>query len=100
MTEDLKRPPRPGNDPASIPQEARTYASMWQDLRLGRKSHEAEFLNGDIVELGKKLGIPTPYNSTLLEVINDMFAKGLKPGIYTPAELHALIRARSPVAGP
>jgi 2-dehydropantoate 2-reductase len=94
MTEELKRPPRPGADPARLPEEERTYASMWQDLKLGRKSHEAEFLNGDIVELGRKLGMSTPYNSTLLEVINDMFARGLEPGIYTPAELHALIRAR------
>lgn len=78
----------------SLPEALRTYASMYQDLYLGRQSNEAAYLNGEIVELGKKLGIPTPYNSTLLEIVNQMFAEGLKPGIYTPAKLHTLILNR------
>ena len=68
---------------------------MWQDLHLGRKAHETEFLNGDIVALGEKLGIPTPYNSMVLELVNRMFAEGLMPGIYTPKELNDLIRSRA-----
>jgi ketopantoate reductase len=68
---------------------------MWQDLHLGRKANEAEFLNGDIAALGEKLGIPTPYNSTLLQTVNRMFAEGLMPGLYTPGQLHDHIRARS-----
>jgi 2-dehydropantoate 2-reductase len=68
---------------------------MWQDLHLGRPSNEAHFLNGDIVELGKKLGIPTPYNSTLLETIDRMFEEKTKPGILSPEQLHALIRERA-----
>ncbi|MGA9767596.1 MAG: 2-dehydropantoate 2-reductase [Blastocatellia bacterium] len=83
-TEKLKLPPRATNPP----EDQRTYASMWQDLQLGRASGEADHLNGVIVELGRKLSIPTPYNSTLLEIVNRMFDEGLKPGIYTPAELH------------
>jgi 2-dehydropantoate 2-reductase len=79
---------------ASMPEALRTYASMYQDLYLGRPSNEAAYLNGEIVELGRRLGIPTPFNSTLLEIINQMFAEGLKPGIYTPAKLHALILNR------
>ena len=92
MTEALCRPPK--SDGSGDGNSHRTYTSMWQDLYLGRKSNEADFLNGDIIELGKRLGIPTPYNSTLLEIINRMMADGSKPGIYTPAELHALIEAR------
>ncbi len=84
--------PRPQRD---LPIEERTYPSMWQDLYLGRKSNEAEFLNGEIVALGKKYGVPTPYNSTLLELIDRMTEAGEKPGIYTPAELHALIKSRT-----
>lgn len=80
---------------ASMPEHQRTYASMWQDLMLGRKSHEADFLNGEVVRLGRELGIPTPYNSTLLEIIDRMFAEGLRPGLYTPAELRAMISERS-----
>ena len=67
---------------------------MYQDLVLGRRTHEADFLNGEIVALGKQLGLPTPYNSTLLEVIDRMFTDGIQPGLYTPAELHALIEGR------
>jgi 2-dehydropantoate 2-reductase len=79
---------------ANMPETLRTYASMYQDLYLGRPSNEAAYLNGEIVALGRKLGIPTPFNSTLLEMINQMFAEGLKPGIYTPAKLYALILSR------
>lgn len=94
MTEALRLPPDPSIDPLALPESQRSYPSMWQDLRLGRKSNEAEFLNGEIIELGRKFGVPTPYNSALLELVNKMFAEGQPPGIYTPAELHALIRSQ------
>jgi len=97
MTRALDRPPKPDNEAANLPERDRTYASMWQDLHLGRKSSEAEFLNGEITGLGSRLSIPTPYNSTLLDIINRMFDEGLKPGIYTPAELRALIISRADV---
>jgi len=71
-----------------------TYSSMWQDLKLGRKSGEAEFLNGEIVSLGRKLGIPTPRNSVLLEVASQMFEAGREPGAYTPDELGGLMKSR------
>jgi 2-dehydropantoate 2-reductase len=93
-TEALRRPPK-ATGALDLPEQERTYASMWQDLYLGRKSNEAEYLNGEIVELGKRLGRPTPYNSMLLEIINRMVAEGQKPGIHTPAELHALINGRA-----
>jgi 2-dehydropantoate 2-reductase len=79
---------------SNLPESLRTYASMYQDLYLGRQSNEAAYLNGEIVGLGKRLDIPTPYNSTLLEIVNHMFAEGMKPAIYTPEELHARIRNR------
>ena len=92
MTEKLKQPSKHGLDAAEgLPEELRTYASTWQDLRLGRKSGEAHFLNGEIVTLGERLGIPTPYNSTLLRVIDGMFEQGLAPGIYDAHELRDLI---------
>jgi 2-dehydropantoate 2-reductase len=92
MTEKLRLPPRSSSSGIEVPEERRTYASMWQDLVLGRPSSEADFLNGEIVRLGAKTGIATPYNAALLEIVNRMFARSLKPGIHTPAELRALIR--------
>lgn len=94
MTTKLREPPKP-EGANNLDDQERTYSSMWQDLYLGRKQNEAEFLNGEIIARGKKLGIPTPYNSTLLEIVNRMFAEGLKPGLYDPKELHAFIKARS-----
>jgi 2-dehydropantoate 2-reductase len=95
MTEKLRRPPRGTPIPHNDAEGIRTYSSMWQDLVLGRHSGEAEFLNGEIVALGKKLGIGTPCNTTLLNIVNRMFDEGQKPGIHSPSELHDLIRTRS-----
>ena len=95
MTDKLREPPKHPFDPNRVSQGSQTYSSMWQDLHLGRKAHEAEFLNGDIVALGRKLGIPTPFNSTLLEIIDRMFAEALRPGLYSPDELHDLLRSRA-----
>ena len=92
MTEKLKQPPRVPRSGSELPEDRRTYASMWQDLVLGRGSSEADFLNGEIVRLGAQVGVATPYNSALLEIVNRMFDGKLKPGIHTPAELRALIR--------
>lgn len=94
MTDKLREPPKHHYDPNRLTEGPRTYSSMWQDLHLGRKAHEAEFLNGDVVALGRKLGIPTPFNSTLLELVNRMFEEGLGPGIYSPDQLNDLIRSR------
>jgi 2-dehydropantoate 2-reductase len=94
-TEKLKQLPDLSSDADSLPYEQRRYPSMWQDLKLGRKTNEAGFLNGEIIELGKKLGIPTPYNQALLEIVNRMSAEGIRPGLYTPAELHAVILSRA-----
>jgi 2-dehydropantoate 2-reductase len=94
MTDKLREPPKHPYDP-NRSNGPRTYSSMWQDLHLGRKAHEAEFLNGDIVAIGRKLGIPTPLNSTLLEIVDRMFAEALSPGLYNPDELHDLLRSRA-----
>lgn len=91
MTKKLREPAKHPYNPESSASEPKTYSSMWQDLHLGRKAHEAEFLNGDIIALGKKMGIATPYSSMLLRIINEMFAKGVMPGLYTPRELENMV---------
>jgi 2-dehydropantoate 2-reductase len=93
MTEKLRLSPDPLRSRAEVPEDRRTYASMWQDLILDRGSSEVDFLNGEIVRLGHKLGIPTPYNAGLLAIVKGMFEANLKPGLHTPAELRKLIRS-------
>ena len=95
MTDKLKQSFTPHKDPLARPEESRTYASMWQDLYLRRASNEAQFLNGEIVELGRRLGLPTPYNSTLLETVNRLFEAGTGPGALSPLDLHELIREKT-----
>jgi 2-dehydropantoate 2-reductase len=49
-------------------------SSMYQDIRRGKRT-EIDYLNGKIVELGKKHGIPTLVNETLVGLIK--FLEGL-----------------------
>lgn len=48
--------------------------STLQDLEAGRRT-EIDNLNGAIVELGKQLGIPTPYNLALTKMVKAMEAR-------------------------
>jgi 2-dehydropantoate 2-reductase len=60
-----------------IRKEIKNYAnlsSMCQDIIKGKKT-EIDFLNGRIVELGKKNSIPTPVNETLVSLIKFMEEK-------------------------
>ncbi len=51
---------------------AENYSSMNRDIAAGRRT-EIDYINGAIVRTGKKMGIITPYN----EAVNDM-VKGLE----------------------
>src|SRR6266576_2398885 len=60
-----------GNFPADS-----TYGpSTLQSLKRGSSS-ELDYLNGEIVTLGERIGRPTPYNSGLLEAGGAAFATG------------------------
>lgn len=44
------------------------YSSMYQDVMKGKKT-EIDFLNGKIVELGRKNHVPTPANETMYNLV-------------------------------
>ena len=44
---------------------------MWEDLQRGRKT-EIDELQGEIIRLGEKHGIPTPENSRTMEEIREL----------------------------
>lgn len=44
-------------------------SSMWEDLQAGRPT-EIPYLNGEITTLGSDLGIPTPINTRITELIH------------------------------
>ena len=51
------------------------YSSMAQDLARGRPT-EIDHLNGHVVRLGAKLGVPTPANRSLQVVIKLIETRG------------------------
>jgi 2-dehydropantoate 2-reductase len=76
-------------------EDQRNLGSSWQSLMRGTGNTEAEQLNGDIVQLGKLLGIPTPYNEVLWQVADEMAAKKEKPGKYSVNDLMEMVRKKT-----
>ena len=74
--------------------ELRTYPSTWMDIKRKRGETEAGYFNGEIILLGEKYGVPTPYNTTLLNVVETMANEGLEPGHHSLDELAALVEQR------
>jgi 2-dehydropantoate 2-reductase len=50
---------------------AENYSSMLQSI-MRKKKTEIDSINGKIVEIGKKYGIPTPINEALVALIKGM----------------------------
>lgn len=67
-----------------------SYSSTYQDLLLKRKETEVRYLNAEIVELGKRHGIPTPLNDYLLERIGQMTQNKELPGHYVGRDMQNL----------
>jgi 2-dehydropantoate 2-reductase len=78
----------------SSPVELRTYPSTWVDLKQRRGETEASYFNGEIILLGEKYGVPTPYNSTLFNIVETMAAERIEPGLYLLDELIDLVEQR------
>jgi 2-dehydropantoate 2-reductase len=52
---------------------------MWQSMARG-VSIEADYLNGEIVLLGRLSGVPTPINAALLALVKQAAREGTEPG--------------------
>ena len=46
----------------------RAHSSMWSDLQHNRKT-EVGYLNGHVAQMGARLGVPTPINDRLVELV-------------------------------
>jgi 2-dehydropantoate 2-reductase len=71
----------------------RTGGSSWQSLTRGTGSIEADYLNGEIVLLGRQHGIPAPVNELLQRLANQFAADRRPPGSITAGELATLMTA-------
>lgn len=67
----------------------RPGGSSWQSLARGLGSIETDYLNGEIVLLGRIHGIPTPVNALLQRVANQLAHDQVPPGTLTPEDLLA-----------
>jgi 2-dehydropantoate 2-reductase len=65
--------------------------SSWQSLQRGTGTIEVDFLNGEIVLLGRKHGVDTPVNAMLQRLANDAARRHAPPGSVTPEQLLALL---------
>lgn len=64
-------------------------SSSWQSLERGTGNIEADFLNGEVVLLGRLHGVPTPVNELLQREVGAAARGGRRPGTMTEAELLA-----------
>ncbi|MFI9052115.1 ketopantoate reductase family protein [Streptomyces sp. NPDC053427] len=73
-------------DPQPLAGE-RVRGSSWQSLARGTGSIETDYLNGEVVLLGREHGVPTPVNATLQHAARESARQNRKPGDMTPEEL-------------
>jgi 2-dehydropantoate 2-reductase len=66
---------------------SRPGASSWQSLARGTGSIEADYLNGEIVLLGRRHGVPTPVNLLLQRLAAAAAREGRRPGTLSIDEL-------------
>jgi 2-dehydropantoate 2-reductase len=70
---------------------AASYPSMVSDIERGRPT-EIDQLNGEIVRLGQRIGMPTPVNAKVVELVRAM--EGRPPARYlAPAQLREILAA-------
>jgi 2-dehydropantoate 2-reductase len=53
-------------------------ASMAQDVKKGRHS-EIDYMNGLICQKGREVGVPTPFNDAIVEVMHGIDDGSIKP---------------------
>lgn len=67
--------------------------STWQSLLRRTGSIEVDALNGEIVRLGERFGVPTPQNRALAALALRAAAEGWPPGRMSAGELAAAVAA-------
>ncbi len=67
--------------------KTRQHSSTWQSLTRQQGSAETEFLNGEVVRLGERLGRSVPVNATLNQITQEMAIRKELPGKFTARQL-------------
>ena len=62
--------------PIAMKKHKNLYSGMLKDIQNGRRC-EIDFINGVVMDAGKRLGISTPYNQKIVEI-----TRGIENGLY------------------
>ncbi len=76
-----------------IPGIPRSGGSSWQSIARGTGDIEADYLNGEIVLLGRLAGVPTPANAVCQTLAREMASRRLPVGSFSVDEVMARIEA-------
>jgi 2-dehydropantoate 2-reductase len=69
--------------------QRRGGGSTWQSFARGSQTVESDFLNGEIVLLGRQHGVPTPVNEMLQKLARELAVAGAAPGSMSADEVLA-----------
>lgn len=79
--------------PSEVVGYERGGSSTWQSLARSAGTTEVDYLNGEVVLLGRLHGVPTPVNELLQRLVNQMARAHSRPGTMTPEEVLSLLSA-------
>jgi 2-dehydropantoate 2-reductase len=94
MIAELRRPRARKSDHG-----VKVHNSLWQDLYLKRARIESEYIHGPVIALGRKHGVPTPFNAAMLETANRLHASGAGPETLRLTELLDAVERHRAAAG-
>ncbi|MCZ6640308.1 MAG: ketopantoate reductase family protein [Gammaproteobacteria bacterium] len=71
----------------------RMGGSSWQSIARGTGNIESDYLNGEIVQLGRLHGVPTPANWVCQQLGHQMIRESLPVGYFQSKEVKNMIEA-------
>jgi 2-dehydropantoate 2-reductase len=83
-----------GGPPAGIGGGGWRGGSMWQSIARGAGNSEVDYINGEVVMLGRRHGVPTPANEVVQLYADRLARTRAAPGSVDIEELRADIRRR------
>jgi 2-dehydropantoate 2-reductase len=72
---------------AAVGGRPRSGGSTWQSVERGLPTVETDFLNGEVVRLGRLHGVPTPVNAAVQARMREITRRSLTPRSLEPADL-------------
>jgi 2-dehydropantoate 2-reductase len=74
-----------------LPGHSRFGGSTWQSVERGTRNVETDYMNGEIVQLGRTYGVPTPANEVCQQLGQRMARDSLPVGHFSGADILAMI---------